>query len=73
LKKLEINSIYNGIIVSINKAFVTVDLGGAIGKLPSTQPAPDQNKFVDLSTLLHIGQEIEVSFQRKKKMLFFFL
>jgi ribosomal protein S1 len=66
-EEFDIGSIYNGIVASVNTVFITVNLGGVIGKLPSKQPVSDQTRFIDLSTLLHIGQEIEVIVIKRQK------
>lgn len=68
--EFEIGSVHKGFITSINTVLVTVDLGGVIGKLPSKQPSLDQSKFVDLSTILRLGQEIEVTLIKKQRKAF---
>jgi ribosomal protein S1 len=66
-EEFDIGSSCNGIVASVNPVFITVNLGGVIGKLPSKQPAADQSRFIDLSTILRIGQEIEVIVIRRQK------
>lgn len=62
----EIGSTHIGIIVSMNVVFVRVDLAGVMGRLPAKQPIPNQSKLLDLTTVLHIGQEVKVNIVRNQ-------
>lgn len=69
LDELRIDDVCKGVVTSISASFVSIDLGGIIGKLPSKQPI-DQLGFTDLSTILHIGQEIKVTIIKKRRNTF---
>ena len=61
LDRFEIGSIHIGVITSINSMLIQVDVDGVIGRLRSKQPIPNQPKILDLTTVLHPGQEIKVN------------
>jgi ribosomal protein S1 len=59
-EQFTIGHVYTGMIIALNSAFVTVDLDGIQGRLPAKKSTPDQQGFLDLSTVLRSGQEIKV-------------
>ncbi|BCL79810.1 hypothetical protein ccbrp13_22750 [Ktedonobacteria bacterium brp13] len=59
-EQFTIGHVYTGMIISINSARVIVDLDGIQGRFLSRKITPDQPGFLDLSTVLRLGQEIGV-------------
>lgn len=66
LDMLEVGSVYDGMVASISAHFVRVDLNGIMGKLPSKQYIPSSPEFIDLATVLHLGQIIKVIIVKKQ-------
>lgn len=66
LDNFDIGRVYTGLVYTIDPVYIRLHLQGVTGWLPAKHHLPNQEAVLDLSTVLHLGQEVQVRVAKKQ-------